>query len=125
MNASCVSLLCPQQQWSLSAFVVSKITRTCDKGCTDTAALNVLLATASSTAIVTCTDAPTPAPDLTGKSALQCYQCSGTHDDAACKGAQTYIRSLKVGSISLDKAAACTQCYVSRLRPRQVTRVGV
>ena len=111
-----VSLLCPQQQWTLTDFVVSKVTRTCDNTCTASAAPALDAATATSTTLVTCTDVPTAAPDLTGLSALQCYNCAGDHNNAACKALQNSGSSPKVGGISVAKAAACTQCYVSRLQ---------
>ena len=109
-----VHFICSQQQWTLTDFVVSKITRTCVAECTATSSPALDSVTASDTSIVACTDPPSNAPDLTGLSALQCHQCSGTSSDAACKGVQTGS-SPKTGGITLAAAAACTQCYVSGL----------
>ena len=106
--------LCPQQQWALTNFVVSKVARTCDNGCTATLAPALAAVTATDTSIVTCTSAPALTPDLTGKSALQCYQCSAAVADAACKAAQT-SSSPKTGGITVAAPAACTYCYVSTL----------
>ena len=114
LRSLCVSLLYLQEQWSLTDFVVSKITRTCVASCTPTTNTDLLAATASSTSIVTCVAPPGPATDRTGKSALQCYQCFGSHTDAACKAAQS-SSSPKSGGIDVAAGSACTHCYVSRV----------
>ena len=99
----------------MNNFVVSKITRTCDAGCSATSATNLLTVGAGSNTLTTCVAAPTPATDLTGKSALQCHQCSANPTGAACKNAQSPA-SAKVGGIGVSRTAACTECYVSATR---------
>ena len=97
-------------------FRVSKIARTCDPACSPTPAASLLTVASNANNIVTCTTSPTEAPDLTDRSALQCYQCSAGSSSTACKNAQTGA-STKVGGVSLSRTAACTQCYVSDVRP--------
>ena len=115
--APCVCLFYLQQVWTLSNFVVSRITRTCEATCTATSSADLQSVTANSNTIVTCVAPPNLAPDLTGLSALQCYQCSSASTDVACKSAQNSTSS-KVGGLDMATAAACTQCYVSDLWPQ-------